>query len=69
MHVHDWVKGGPTNIDNLALGCDYHHHRFGNGHCNAAMGGCGAFRRCGSTQPSDPESIPFHDPDIFTPPD
>ena len=29
MHLHDWVKGGPTNIDNLALGCDYHHHRFG----------------------------------------
>ena len=29
MHLHDWVNGGPTNIDNLALGCDYHHHRFG----------------------------------------
>ena len=29
MHLHDWVKGGPTDITNLALGCDYHHHRFG----------------------------------------
>ena len=28
MHLHDWVNGGPTNIDNLALGCDYHHHRL-----------------------------------------
>ena len=29
MHLTDWVKGGSTNITNLALGCDYHHHRFG----------------------------------------
>ena len=28
MHPHDRVNGGPTDIDNLALGCDYHHHRL-----------------------------------------
>ncbi|WP_083913349.1 HNH endonuclease signature motif containing protein [Nocardia concava] len=24
-HVTDWVKGGPTDLDNLALVCDHHH--------------------------------------------
>ncbi|AYF78421.1 HNH endonuclease [Nocardia yunnanensis] len=24
-HVVDWAKGGPTDLDNLALVCDHHH--------------------------------------------
>ena len=59
MHVHDWVKGGPTNIDNLALGCDYHHHRFGKWTLQRRNG------RVWCTPPmwvdpfSDRESIPY----------
>jgi Domain of unknown function (DUF222) len=70
MHLHDWVKGGPTNIDNLALGCDYHHHRFGEWTLERRHG------RVWCTPPTlvDPFRRPrintvFHDPDIFTPPD
>ncbi len=25
-HLHEWELGGPTDLDNLALACSYHHH-------------------------------------------
>ena len=69
MHLHDWVKGGPTNIDNLALGCDYHHHRFGEWTLQRRDG------RVWCTPPmwADPAKRPrinsvFHDPELPIPP-
>ncbi|HJY25500.1 MAG TPA: DUF222 domain-containing protein, partial [Actinomycetes bacterium] len=69
MHLHDWVKGGPTNIDNLALGCDYHHHRFGEWELERRNG------RVWCTPPMwvDPAKRPrintvFHDPELPIPP-
>jgi Domain of unknown function (DUF222) len=69
MHLHDWVNGGPTNIDNLALGCDYHHHRFGEWTLQRQNG------RVSCTPPMwvDPAQRPrvntvFHDPELPIPP-
>ncbi|HEY9379576.1 MAG TPA: DUF222 domain-containing protein, partial [Jiangellaceae bacterium] len=69
MHLHDWVRGGPTNIDNLALGCDYHHHRFGEWTLERRNG------RVWCTPPVlvDPFRRPrintvFHDPELPIPP-
>ncbi len=69
MHLHDWVNGGPTNIDNLALGCDYHHHRFGEWTLERRHG------RVWCTPPMcvDPFRRPrinsvFHDPELPIPP-
>ena len=30
-HVVHWIKDGPTDIDNLALLCHFHHHRVHEG--------------------------------------
>ena len=70
MHLHDWVKGGPTNIDNLALGCDYHHHRLDEWKLQRR----GNRMWCTPPRWVDPAQRPcinsvFHDPEIFTPPD
>ena len=27
-HIKAWVDGGRTDLDNLALLCEYHHHNF-----------------------------------------
>lgn len=27
-HIHEWVEGGSTDLDNLTLLCRYHHHNF-----------------------------------------
>jgi hypothetical protein len=26
-HLHDWILGGETDLDNLALWCSFHHHQ------------------------------------------
>ena len=69
-HPHDRVNGGPTDIDNLALGCDYHHHRLDGWTLQRHRG------RIWCIPPPwiDPEQKPrintvFHHPDIFTPSD
>ena len=70
MHLHDWIKGGDTDINNLALGCDYHHHRFDEWKLERRGG------RIWCIPPPwiDAQQTPrintvFHDPDIFTPPE
>ena len=70
MHPHDWVNGGPTDIDTLALGCDYHHHRLHGRQLERR----GSRVWCIPPPWIDPEQTPrvntvFHHPDIFTPPD
>ncbi len=69
MHLHDWVKGGNTDIDTLALGCDYHHHRLGDWILQRRGG------RVWCTPPRwvDPEQTPrtnpvFHDSELPIPP-
>jgi hypothetical protein len=74
MHLHDRVKGGPTDIDTLALGCDYyyhHHHRRSTaGPSSAAEAECGAIPPWIDPQQTPPRvDTVFHNPDIFTPPD
>ena len=69
MHLHDWINGGPTDIDALALGCDYHHHRLG----DWTLERRGSRIWCTPPPCIDPDQTPrintvFHDPDIFTPP-
>lgn len=27
-HIQDWIRGGPTDLDNLTLLCRYHHTHF-----------------------------------------
>ncbi len=69
MHLHDWVKGGNTNIDTLALGCDYHHHRLADWTLQRHDG------RIWCTPPRwvDPRQTPrintvFHHPELPIPP-
>ena len=69
MHLHDWAHGGNTDIDALALGCDYHHHRLGDWTLQRRGG------RIWCTPPPwiDPEQTPrlntvFHDPELPIPP-
>ena len=37
-HVIHWIKDGPTDIDNLALLCHFHHHRIHEGGFGATRG-------------------------------
>jgi hypothetical protein len=37
-HVIHWIDDGPTNIDNLALLCHFHHHRVHEGGFGATRG-------------------------------
>jgi len=30
-HIHHWINGGPTDLDNLILVCSHHHHRLHEG--------------------------------------
>jgi hypothetical protein len=30
-HIKHWIDGGPTNLDNLASLCRFHHHRLHDG--------------------------------------
>ena len=69
MHLHDWVKGGPTDIDALALGCDYHHHRLDEWTLKRRNGRGVVHTHPGwSTHSDDRESILFHDPELPIPP-
>ncbi|AYF79677.1 HNH endonuclease [Nocardia yunnanensis] len=37
-HVVDWAKGGPTDLDNLALVCDHHHAMVNDSECRVREG-------------------------------
>ena len=69
MHLHDWVKGGPTNIDNLALGCDYHHHRFGEWKLERRNGRVWCIPPMWVDSAKRPRiNTVFHDPELPIPP-
>jgi Domain of unknown function (DUF222) len=69
MHLTDWAHGGATDIDGLALGCDYHHHRLDDWKLERRGG------RVWCIPPPwiDPHQEPrintvFHDPELPIPP-
>jgi hypothetical protein len=55
-HLHEWINGGPTDLDNLALICGFHHRLVHEGHWSLRV--CGqrwqAVRPDGSTITGDP---------------
>jgi len=66
-HIIHWAQGGPTNLDNLALLCGFHHRMIHNaswtinGNPNTAL----LFRdRWGHEYARAPDPIPGHDTDL-----
>jgi hypothetical protein len=40
-HIHPWVDGGPTSLDNSVLLCGFHHRVIHRGHWIVRLGGNG----------------------------
>ena len=40
-HIHEWIRGGETKIDNLVMLCRYHHRNFEQAGWIVRMGGAG----------------------------
>jgi hypothetical protein len=49
-HIVDWIDGGPTDLDNLVLLCDHHHHRVHEGRWQASGNANGTLRFLGPTK-------------------
>ncbi len=49
-HIVQWIDGGLTDLDNLALLCDHHHHRVHEGKWTISGDGNGTLRFLGPTK-------------------
>jgi hypothetical protein len=64
-HIVHWVNDGPTDLHNLTLLCNFHHHRVHEGRfgCTRAPDGTLTFTRPDGTTLEVPKTRIGHDPE------